>query len=180
MDGGLDAGLEYGIVSRVVVLTAEELDQVQNLTAVQYGPWTELPDLDPRIEQSANDWTKGEDSDYRKVLAIQQHFHSNGFRYETDVEVADDADALLTFPRKPSGLLPAVRHDDGGARPRARPAGADRGRVPGRHAPGRRGVPGAIQERPRPGRGSSKGTGGSRSSQRPDTAPTRTRSRATT
>jgi transglutaminase-like putative cysteine protease len=98
VDGGLDAGLEYGIVSRVVVPTAEELDQVQNLTAVQYGPWTELPpDLDPRIEQIANDWTKGEDSDYRKVLAIQQHFHSNGFRYETDVEVADDADALLTF-----------------------------------------------------------------------------------
>ena len=31
------------------------------------------------------------------MLAIQQHFHSNGFRYETDVEVADDADALLTF-----------------------------------------------------------------------------------
>ena len=98
LDGGLEAGLEYGISSRVVVPTAAELDQVQDLTAVQYGRWTELPaDLDPRIQEIADDWTRGEDSDYDKVLAIQQHFHTDGFRYDTDVEVADDADALLTF-----------------------------------------------------------------------------------
>jgi transglutaminase-like putative cysteine protease len=98
LDGGLDAGLEYGISSRVIVPTATQLDQVQDLTAVQYGRWTELPaDLDPRIEQIADEWTHGEDSDYDKVLAIQRHFHTDGFRYEPDVEVADDADALLTF-----------------------------------------------------------------------------------
>ncbi|HKI28702.1 MAG TPA: transglutaminaseTgpA domain-containing protein, partial [Actinomycetota bacterium] len=98
VDGGLDEGLEYGIVSRVVVPTAEQLDQVQELTSVQYGPWTELPaDLDPRIEDIAHEWTQGEDSDYDKVLAIQQHFHTDGFRYDPDVEVADDTDALLTF-----------------------------------------------------------------------------------
>jgi transglutaminase-like putative cysteine protease len=98
VDGGLDEGLEYGIVSRVVVPTAEQLDQVQELTSVQYGPWTELPaDLDPRIEDIAHEWTQGEDSDYHKVLAIQQHFHTDGFRYDPDVEVADDTDALLTF-----------------------------------------------------------------------------------
>jgi transglutaminase-like putative cysteine protease len=97
-DGGLEAGLEYGISSRVIVPTAEQLDQVQDLTALQYGRWTELPaDLDPRIEEIANDWTRGEDSDYDKVLAIQRHFHTDGFRYDADVEVAEDADALLTF-----------------------------------------------------------------------------------
>jgi hypothetical protein len=98
MDGGLEAGLEYGISSRVIVPTAAQLDQVQDLTAVQYGRWTELPaDLDPRIGEIADDWTQGEDSDYDKVLAIQKHFHTDGFRYDPDVEVADDADALLTF-----------------------------------------------------------------------------------
>jgi transglutaminase-like putative cysteine protease len=98
LDGGLEAGLEYGINSRVVVPTAAQLDQVQDLTAVQYGRWTELPaDLDPRIKEIARDWTQGEDSDYDKVLAIQQHFHTDGFRYDPNVEVADDADALLTF-----------------------------------------------------------------------------------
>ncbi len=38
----------------------------------------------------AHTWTDGADSDYEKVLAIQQHFHSDGFQYSTDVDVADD------------------------------------------------------------------------------------------
>ena len=50
-----------------------------------------------RIEQLAKAWTAGASSDYEKVLAIQQHFHSDGFQYSTDVDVADDPDALLTF-----------------------------------------------------------------------------------
>jgi transglutaminase-like putative cysteine protease len=98
VEGGLDQGLEYGISSRVVVPTPEQLNLVTNLTELQYGRLTELPDdLDPRIEEIARDWTEGEVSDYDKVLAIQQHFHADGFRYSTDVEVADDADALLSF-----------------------------------------------------------------------------------
>jgi transglutaminase-like putative cysteine protease len=80
------------------VPTAEELDQVQDLAPVQYGRWTELPDdLDPRIGQIAQEWTADASSAYDKVLAIQRHFHSDGFTYSTDVDVADDADALLTF-----------------------------------------------------------------------------------
>jgi transglutaminase-like putative cysteine protease len=98
VDGGLDAGLEYTVKSRIVVPTPEELDQVQNLAPLQYGRWTELPDdLDPRIGQIAQEWTADASSAYDKVLAIQRHFHSDGFTYSTDVDVADDADALLTF-----------------------------------------------------------------------------------
>lgn len=100
VDGGLDAGLEYTVRSRVVVPTAEQLERVHNLTSLQYGQWTRLPGedvLDPRIEQLAKAWTAGAASDYEKVLAIQQHFHSDGFQYSTDVDVADDPDALLTF-----------------------------------------------------------------------------------
>ena len=100
VDGGLDAGLEYTVRSRVVVPTAEQLEGVHNLTSLQYGQWTRLPGedvLDPRIEQFAKAWTAGAASDYEKVLAIQQHFHSDGFQYSTDVDVADDPDALLTF-----------------------------------------------------------------------------------
>jgi len=98
VDGGLDAGLEYTVRSRIVVPTPEELDSVQNLTSEQYGQWTELPEgLDPRIEHIAKDWTAGATSDYDKVLAIQQHFHTDGFEYSWDVDVADDPNALLTF-----------------------------------------------------------------------------------
>jgi transglutaminase-like putative cysteine protease len=97
-DGELEAGLEYTIRSRVVVPTADELDQVQNLAPMQYGRWTGLPDdLDPRIEQIAQEWTADAASAYDKVMAIQRHFHSGGFTYSTDVDVADNADALLTF-----------------------------------------------------------------------------------
>jgi transglutaminase-like putative cysteine protease len=100
VDGGLDAGLEYTVRSRVVVPTADQLERVHNLTSLQYGQWTRLPGedvLDPRIEQLAKAWTADAASDYEKVLAIQQHFHSDGFQYSTDVDVADDPDALLTF-----------------------------------------------------------------------------------
>ena len=98
VDGGLEAGMEYTVRSRIVVPTPEELDQVEHLAPVRYGRWTDLPaDLDPRIGEMAEQWTADATSDYDKVLAIQQHFHSNGFAYSTDVDVADDADALLTF-----------------------------------------------------------------------------------
>jgi transglutaminase-like putative cysteine protease len=98
VNGGLDAGLEYTVRSRIVVPTPEELDQVQNHAPVQYGRWTELPeDLDPRFGEIAREWTAGAASAYDKVLAIQRHFHSGGFTYSVDVDVADDADALLTF-----------------------------------------------------------------------------------
>jgi transglutaminase-like putative cysteine protease len=100
VDGGLDAGLEYTVRSRVIVPTAEQLERVRNLTRLQYGQWTRLPGedvLDPRIQELAKAWTDGAVSEYEKVLAIQQHFHSDGFQYSTDVDVADDPDALLTF-----------------------------------------------------------------------------------
>jgi len=100
VDGGLDAGLGYTVRSRVVVPTPEQLGQVSNLTYLQYGQWTRLPGddvLDPRVKEIAEAWTAGADSDYDRVLAIQRHFHGKGFHYSTDVDVADDPDALLTF-----------------------------------------------------------------------------------
>ena len=98
IDGGLETGMEYTVRSRIVVPTPEELDQVDHLAPRAYGRWTELPpDLDPRFERIAERWTAVATSDYRKVLAIQQHFHSGAFVYSTDVETADDSDGLLEF-----------------------------------------------------------------------------------
>ena len=45
----------------------------------------------------AERWTAGATSGYRKVLAIQQHFHNGEFVYSTEVETDDDDDALLEF-----------------------------------------------------------------------------------
>ena len=61
---------------------------------------------------------------------------------------------LAHVPHADQGrLLPAVRHGDGGAGPRARAARTGRRRLPGRHAPGRRPVPGPERRRARVGRG---------------------------
>lgn len=98
IDGGLQEGMEYTVRSRIVVPTPEELDRVEFLAPQAYGEWTELPaDLDPRIGQIAERWTADATSDYRKVLAIQQHFQGGGFVYTTDVEPAHDPDAVLEF-----------------------------------------------------------------------------------
>jgi transglutaminase-like putative cysteine protease len=90
--------MEYAVRSRIVIPTPEELDQVEFLAPPTYGEWTELPaDLHPRIGEMAERWTSDATSEYRKVLAIQQHFQDGSFVYSTDVEPADDADALLEF-----------------------------------------------------------------------------------
>jgi len=90
--------MEYTVRSQIVVPKPEELDQVDHLAPRTHGQWTKLPaDLDPRIGEMAERWTADATSDYRKVLAIQQHFHDGRFVYSTDVEIADDADALLKF-----------------------------------------------------------------------------------
>jgi hypothetical protein len=98
IDGGLQEGMQYTVRSRIVIPTPEELDQVEFLAPQAYGEWTELPaDFDPQIGQIAERWTAAATSEYRKVLAIQQHFHTPGFVYSTDVDTADDADGLLEF-----------------------------------------------------------------------------------
>jgi transglutaminase-like putative cysteine protease len=98
IDGGLEKSLEYTVSSRIVVPRPEELDQIDHLAPRTYGEWTELPaDLDPRFGKMAERWTADATSDYRMVLAIQRHFHNGSFVYSTDVEPADDADALLEF-----------------------------------------------------------------------------------
>ena len=117
VDGGLDAGLEYTVKSRIVVPTAEELDRVQDLAPVQYGRWTELPDdLDPRIGQIAQEWTADAASAYDKVLAIQRHFHSDGFTLQHRRRRRRRCGRAAHVPHADQDrLLPAVRDGDGGA-----------------------------------------------------------------
>ncbi|HEX4942567.1 MAG TPA: transglutaminaseTgpA domain-containing protein [Actinomycetota bacterium] len=96
--GPLEAGMEYAVRSRIVVPTPEELDRVDHLAPRTYGQWTELPaELDPKIGAMAERWSAAATSSYRKVLAIQEHFHNGEFAYSTDVEAGADVDSLLAF-----------------------------------------------------------------------------------
>ena len=98
VDDDLQAGMTYRVRSQIVIPSADELDALQFDSLAEYGPWTQLPsNLNPRFAAIAQQWTAGETSDYRRVLAIQQHFHDGRFAYSTDVETTDDAHALLKF-----------------------------------------------------------------------------------
>jgi transglutaminase-like putative cysteine protease len=98
IEGGLEDGMTYTVRSRIVLPTPQQLDLVDHPHPRTYRQWTELPaDLDPRIGEMAERWTAGATSDYRRVLAIQQRFQNGRFVYSTDVEPADDGDALLEF-----------------------------------------------------------------------------------
>jgi transglutaminase-like putative cysteine protease len=98
VDGGLDEGLEYTVTSRIVNPTPEVLDDAVFLTAAQYGRYTQVPgSVDPRVRELAERWTRNEDTPYRKIYAIQQHFLDGSFLYSTEVEPEADADALLDF-----------------------------------------------------------------------------------
>lgn len=98
IDAHLEAGTEYAVRSRIVIPTPGELDRAKQAAPPTNLQWTELPaDLDPRIADIAERWTAEVTSDYRKVLAIQQHFHNGDFVYSTDVDGGVDADSLLEF-----------------------------------------------------------------------------------
>jgi len=98
LDGGLDEGLEYTVTSRLVNPSPDELDGAIFLTAAQYGRYTQVSgSVDPRVRELAERWTRNEDTPYRKIYAIQQHFLDGSFQYSTEVEPQADADALLDF-----------------------------------------------------------------------------------
>ncbi|HEY7661419.1 MAG TPA: DUF3488 and transglutaminase-like domain-containing protein [Actinomycetota bacterium] len=99
VDGGLDEGLEYTVVSRTVTPTPEQLDEVSDLftSPEQYGRYTRVPDaVDPQVGELAQEWTEGEDNAYRKILEIQRTLRTE-FAYSEDVELSSDANALLDF-----------------------------------------------------------------------------------
>ena len=144
---GLDEGFEYSVNAWAIVPTAEQLDvaSVELLSPGQYGIWTSLPDsLDPRIEEIAARWTADATSDYRKVLAIQQHFHGGDFVYTTEVEARRRSRCVARVPHgDKSRLLLALRGRDGGNGAGARATGTYPGRVQIRDPEGGRQLPGS-------------------------------------
>jgi transglutaminase-like putative cysteine protease len=102
VEGNLDAGTTYSVRSRVVVSTPQELDRVEFVLDPSFDArWTALPeDLDPRIHEIAERWTKGATSDYRKVLAIQERFQREDFTYSTAVLTGEDDASLVEFLTK--------------------------------------------------------------------------------
>ena len=94
----LEAGYEYGVTSRVLAPSPEQLDAVTFQAPAVYGRYTFLAgDVSSQVRQLAEDWTADQTTAYRKVLAIQRRFLDGSFVYDADIAPNSDADALLTF-----------------------------------------------------------------------------------
>lgn len=105
VEGGLDEGLEYDVVSRRVAPTPEELNLVRFNQASDYGRYTFVPSgIDPRIDELADRWTQGVTTPYEQVYAIQQHFRTDDFTYDQSVEPVADNEALVNFFRTRRGF----------------------------------------------------------------------------
>jgi len=98
VDGGLEAGLEYTVTSRLVAPTPEQLDAVRLLEPGRYGRYTFVPaEVDPRIGDIAREWAGEEPTPYRQVLALQRRLQDAPFRYSLEVQPVADAEAVLAF-----------------------------------------------------------------------------------
>ena len=157
VDGGLDAGLEYTVRSRV---------RRSHGRTTRTGPQPDVPAvraMDPpprRGRPRSTDRAAREGVDGRCRLGLREGARDPAALPQRRVPVQHRRrrgrrpGRLAHVPHADQGrLLPAVRDGDGGAGPRARAAGTGRRRLPGRHAPGRRAVPGPERRRARVGRG---------------------------
>ncbi len=94
----LERGATYRVDSRRVLPTPEQLDTVSFGSPAEYGQFTFLPgDVPPAITDLAREWSRGEPTPYRQVLAIQEHLLDPSFTYSQDVRPEADANALVEF-----------------------------------------------------------------------------------
>ncbi len=94
----LEAGDRYVVLSRRFVPTPEQLDAVRFEEPSAYGRATFLPaDLPPEVAEIAREWTAGEPTPYRQVLAIERRLRGPGFTYSQDVRPVADSRAIVRF-----------------------------------------------------------------------------------
>src|SRR5262245_34443867 len=95
----LDDGMQYTVQSQIVVPQAKDVASLQFLPAEEYEQWTQLPDLDPRIKQIAEDWTAEATTGYQQVYSILQHFKGTDadFSYDADAQPLEGEEALVDF-----------------------------------------------------------------------------------
>lgn len=94
----LRAGDAYTVLSRRVAPTPEELDAVRFGPPAEYGRNTFLPaDVPDEVLRIAGEWTAGEPTPYRQILAIQRRLLSPDFTYSQEVRPVADSRAIARF-----------------------------------------------------------------------------------
>jgi transglutaminase-like putative cysteine protease len=93
---GTYPGYQYDVVSLSVIPDPGELDQITSLAAPQAARYTRLPtDTPAQIGAIARQWTAGQSTVYRRILAIQEHLRS--FTYDDAVQPGHSSSDILNF-----------------------------------------------------------------------------------
>jgi transglutaminase-like putative cysteine protease len=96
--GGLEEGLVYGVTSRVVAPSPQELALVRFEAPTEYGQWTEIPEnVDSRVRELAVEWAADAETPYGQILALQNRFRNGNFSYTQEVEPVEGTDPILHF-----------------------------------------------------------------------------------
>jgi transglutaminase-like putative cysteine protease len=99
--GGVSSEFSYDVKSREVIPTEKDLDAIPSLADVAPGRYTDLPSDMPHlaeITQIARQLTRGAQTPYRKILALQNYLRNpRYFTYREDVAAGNAADDVLQF-----------------------------------------------------------------------------------
>jgi hypothetical protein len=95
---GMQQGLQYTVDSRVLLPTRRQLNAITGLYNPAYRLYEELPgNTPPAIYALARSITADATTPFQKLLAIQDFFHGNGFRYDQRVNGSTDTRSVLNF-----------------------------------------------------------------------------------
>jgi hypothetical protein len=96
----IQSGTTYTVTTQTMNPTPDQLRSVAFPKVPDPQDVALPPNLDPRILQTAKDWTRGQTSVYGKVIAIWHHFQDPSvFSYDTSVPRRDDQSAIVDFLR---------------------------------------------------------------------------------
>jgi hypothetical protein len=96
---GLQGGFVYEVESTVSQPSFRQLKNTQIPPEPAGSQWTQLPPgLNPEIRALALDWTRREDTDLEKLIAIQDSLRDPlEFQYDTELTVSESDDYLSQF-----------------------------------------------------------------------------------
>ena len=94
---GIDSDEEYTVTSQVPTPTFKELREAQ-ATGFRVSGYSKVPDLSPEVGRIRERLTEDLESDFEKLIAIQNFLRGPDFTYSTeDVEAPADMDHLTAF-----------------------------------------------------------------------------------
>src|SRR5262249_45126847 len=95
--GDIKAGTSYQVQTQSIEPTPDQLKAVTFPLSGDLPDTALPPNLPPQLLTTAKDWTRGQTTDYGKVLAILHHFQSPTFSYNPGVAQRDDPGAIVDF-----------------------------------------------------------------------------------